>query len=114
MMHDVFLKLFDGRLIFPPISRPRRILECGFGAASWAVEVAESHPNCQVRQHAGRAGRFLSTVHLPNPFDKAKSVVLQFDPLALASASPRGGQQSPKANLVPEAAFAFMVSKSRL
>ena len=49
MMHHVFLQLFDGRLIFPPISRPRRILDCGFGSASWAVDVAETYPNCQVR-----------------------------------------------------------------
>lgn len=47
-MHNVFARLFDGRLIFPPISRERRILECGFGTASWAMEVAELNPNCEV------------------------------------------------------------------
>ena len=61
-MHDVFLRLFDGRLIFPPISRPRRILDCGFGEASWAVDVAETHPNCQVR----RVGRSCLANKLPS------------------------------------------------
>ncbi len=48
-MHDVFARLFDGRLIFPPISRPRRVLDCGFGSANWAMEVAALYPSCEVR-----------------------------------------------------------------
>ncbi|KAJ5215428.1 uncharacterized protein N7498_001835 [Penicillium cinerascens] len=44
----VFQRIFDHRLIFPPIRRLRRILDCGHGSASWAVEVAEQHPDCQV------------------------------------------------------------------
>src|SRR3569833_3022120 len=49
IQHDVFNRLFDGRLFFPPIRRPRRVLECGFGTASWAVDVAEAYQNCEVR-----------------------------------------------------------------
>ncbi|KAK1479414.1 UMTA methyltransferase [Colletotrichum abscissum] len=28
--------------------RPRRVLECGFGAGDWAIDVAQQHPNCEV------------------------------------------------------------------
>ncbi len=48
MMEAVFSRMFDNRLIFPPVLNPRRILECGFGSASWAVKVAEEHPECEV------------------------------------------------------------------
>lgn len=48
LQQRVFNKVFDDRLIFPPIRRPRRILDCGYGAGAWAVEVAEQHPNCEV------------------------------------------------------------------
>jgi ubiquinone/menaquinone biosynthesis C-methylase UbiE len=41
--------VFDNRLIFPPVVRPQRILECGFGAAHWAVDVAEHYPDAEVR-----------------------------------------------------------------
>ncbi|KAJ5666808.1 hypothetical protein N7462_011217 [Penicillium macrosclerotiorum] len=44
----VFQRIFDDRLIFPPIRRLRRVLDCGHGAASWAIEVAEQHPECDV------------------------------------------------------------------
>ncbi|EAQ88176.1 hypothetical protein CHGG_04795 [Chaetomium globosum CBS 148.51] len=36
------------RLIFPPVPRPRRILECGSGSGAWAMEVAEQYPECEV------------------------------------------------------------------
>ncbi|KAJ5780291.1 hypothetical protein N7457_005451 [Penicillium paradoxum] len=45
---QVFQRLFDNRLIFPPIHRLRRVLDCGHGAASWAVDVAEQNPGCEV------------------------------------------------------------------
>ncbi|KAG8167315.1 hypothetical protein KVR01_003004 [Diaporthe batatas] len=49
LFHHVFHILFDKRLIFPgPIPSPRRILDCGFGSATWAIEVADSHPRCEV------------------------------------------------------------------
>ncbi|RAK99202.1 class I SAM-dependent methyltransferase [Aspergillus ibericus CBS 121593] len=48
LQHDVFNEVFDGRLIFPPIPQPRRVLDCGHGAGSWAVEVAEQYPRCEI------------------------------------------------------------------
>lgn len=47
-MHEIFNMMFDNRLIFPPIPRPRRILECGSGSGAWAMEVAEQYPECEV------------------------------------------------------------------
>lgn len=47
-LHGVFNMVFDNRLIFPPIPRPRRILECGSGSGAWAAEVAEQYPECEV------------------------------------------------------------------
>ncbi|OIW32463.1 S-adenosyl-L-methionine-dependent methyltransferase [Coniochaeta ligniaria NRRL 30616] len=47
-MHEVFNRMFDNRLIFPPLPAPRRILDCGFGSASWAIDVAEQFPTCEV------------------------------------------------------------------
>ncbi|KAL6881919.1 S-adenosyl-L-methionine-dependent methyltransferase [Trichoderma longibrachiatum] len=47
-MHTMLRTVFDNRLIFPPVVRPRRILECGFGAAHWAVDVAEQYPDAKV------------------------------------------------------------------
>lgn len=41
--------VFDNRLIFPPVSRPKMILECGFGAGDWSVDVAEQYPDAEVR-----------------------------------------------------------------
>lgn len=46
---QVFQRIFDNRLIFPPIRRLRRVLDCGHGSASWAVDVAEQNPDCEVR-----------------------------------------------------------------
>ncbi|KAI9774595.1 MAG: hypothetical protein M1840_002844 [Geoglossum simile] len=46
-------KAFDGRLIFPPIPEPKKILDCGFGTGSWATEVAEQYPECEVQQVIG-------------------------------------------------------------
>lgn len=50
-MHSVLCRLFDGRLIFPPVNEPKRILDCGFGAGDWALDVARAYPDCEVRQH---------------------------------------------------------------
>lgn len=44
-------KVFDNRLIFPPVSRLKVILECGFGAGDWSVDVAEQYPDAEVRIH---------------------------------------------------------------
>ncbi|KUL83460.1 hypothetical protein ZTR_10930 [Talaromyces verruculosus] len=48
LQHQVFNLVFDNRLIFPPIRNPRRVLDCGYGAGNWALEVAERYPHCQV------------------------------------------------------------------
>ena len=45
--HRIFNLVFDGRLIFPPVTSPKDVLDCGYGAASWAVELAEIYPDCQ-------------------------------------------------------------------
>ncbi|KAL2267536.1 hypothetical protein VTJ83DRAFT_4813 [Remersonia thermophila] len=47
-MHGIFNMMFDNRLLFPPISQPRRILDCGYGCGSWAIDVAEQYPECEV------------------------------------------------------------------
>ncbi|KAJ6262429.1 hypothetical protein Dda_3237 [Drechslerella dactyloides] len=46
--HAVFRRLFDNRLIFPPIEDPKRILDCGYGSAAWAIEAAEKYPEAEV------------------------------------------------------------------
>ncbi|KAL3712368.1 hypothetical protein TMatcc_001067 [Talaromyces marneffei ATCC 18224] len=48
LQQQVFNLVFDNRLIFPPIHNPRRVLDCGYGAGNWALEVAERYPHCQV------------------------------------------------------------------
>ena len=48
VLNNVFNMTFDGRLLFPPLTRPRRILDCGYGTASWAIGVAEENPRCEV------------------------------------------------------------------
>ncbi|EPE10687.1 umta methyltransferase [Ophiostoma piceae UAMH 11346] len=46
--HEAFRSIFDDRLIFPPVRRLRKLLDCGFGSGSWACEVAQQHPECEV------------------------------------------------------------------
>lgn len=48
MMHVVLSIVFESQLLFPPITRPRRILECGFGAGDWAIDVARQYQTCEV------------------------------------------------------------------
>ncbi|RSL93066.1 hypothetical protein CEP52_013480 [Fusarium oligoseptatum] len=48
LMHGVLNRLFDSRLIFPPIRSPRRILDCGCGPGDWAMEVASQYPDAEV------------------------------------------------------------------
>ena len=47
--HRVFNLMFDGKLIFPPLTKVENVLDCGYGSASWAIEVAEEYPDCEVR-----------------------------------------------------------------
>lgn len=46
--HQILHLVFDEKLIFPPVQKLRDVLDCGYGAASWAVEVADSYPECKV------------------------------------------------------------------
>jgi tRNA G46 methylase TrmB len=48
LQQRVFNRVFDDRLIFPPVRHPRKILECGYGSGAWAVEVAEENEDCEV------------------------------------------------------------------
>lgn len=47
-IHRVFQHVFDQRLIFPPVSSPRRILDLGCGSGDWAAAVAEQYANAEV------------------------------------------------------------------
>ncbi|KAL3466323.1 S-adenosyl-L-methionine-dependent methyltransferase [Aspergillus heterothallicus] len=48
LQHRMLSTVFDGRLVFPPIRRLRKVLDCGYGAGSWAIDVAEQNPDCEV------------------------------------------------------------------
>ncbi|OJD18813.1 hypothetical protein AJ78_01220 [Emergomyces pasteurianus Ep9510] len=48
LQHRVLSKVFDNRLVFPPVHSLRRVLDCGYGNGAWAVEVAEQYPACEV------------------------------------------------------------------
>ncbi|POR36202.1 Uncharacterized protein TPAR_03611 [Tolypocladium paradoxum] len=48
LMHSVLSRVFDDRIIFPPVGSPRRILDCGCGAGDWAVDAAGRFPDCEV------------------------------------------------------------------
>ena len=46
--HGVLNLVFDGRLVFPPVARLYDALDLGYGGATWAFELADEHPECQV------------------------------------------------------------------
>ena len=48
IQHQVLSLVFNGKLVFPPIDTTGCILDCGYGAASWAIEVADAYPDCTV------------------------------------------------------------------
>ncbi|KAI9844445.1 MAG: hypothetical protein M1838_002181 [Thelocarpon superellum] len=48
LQHEVFNLVFDHRLIFPPITTPQKILDCGYGSAAWAIDVAEQFPDSEI------------------------------------------------------------------
>ncbi|KAK3398637.1 S-adenosyl-L-methionine-dependent methyltransferase, partial [Sordaria brevicollis] len=79
-IHGLFNLVFDSRLVFPPIPRPRRILDCGSGSASWAIEVAEKHPDCEVIG--------LDIYPYPMPEDLPGNLELQIDDLNNPSTFP--------------------------
>ncbi|KAL4897926.1 S-adenosyl-L-methionine-dependent methyltransferase [Aspergillus ambiguus] len=73
IQHQVLNRVFDNRLIFPPVPRLQRILDCGYGAGSWAVDAAERYPDCEV------TGVDISP-HM-NPGDTPENLWLQVDDL---------------------------------
>lgn len=79
-MHRIFEAMFDNRLIFPPVLRPRRILDCGYGCGSWAIDVAEQYPNCEV------IGIDMYPYPIPNVFPR--NLDLQVDDLNSPSTFP--------------------------
>lgn len=48
MQHNVLHRTFDNRLVFPDMGPIRRVLDCGYGSAAWASEVAEQFPDSEV------------------------------------------------------------------
>ncbi|EEP77590.1 conserved hypothetical protein [Uncinocarpus reesii 1704] len=48
LQHRVLNHVFDHRLIFPPVDRLAKVLDCGYGSGAWAVEVAEQYESCDV------------------------------------------------------------------
>jgi len=46
--HQVFHLLFDERLYFPPLTNPRRVLDCGYGQGTWTVAMAEAYEQSEV------------------------------------------------------------------
>ena len=49
LQHRALQMVFEGRLIFPPVAHPIKVLDCGCGSAAWATEVAETFPDSEVR-----------------------------------------------------------------
>ncbi|KAL4916958.1 S-adenosyl-L-methionine-dependent methyltransferase [Aspergillus aurantiobrunneus] len=73
LQHRIFSRVFDNRLVFPPISRLRRVLDCGYGTGSWAIDVAEQNPECEVIG--------VDIYPLMNPDDTPENLWLQVDDL---------------------------------
>ena len=46
--HELFLKLFDGKLFQAPIQNPQRVLDIGTGIGIWATDFADQHPESEV------------------------------------------------------------------
>lgn len=49
LSHHLWLLCLGGRLYFAPIEHPEAILDLGTGTGTWAIEVAEQHPEASVR-----------------------------------------------------------------
>jgi SAM-dependent methyltransferase len=48
MVHEAFLKFFNGSLTTIPLHSPRRILDVGTGTGDWAIGMAEQFPQAEV------------------------------------------------------------------
>ncbi|KAL4957131.1 S-adenosyl-L-methionine-dependent methyltransferase [Aspergillus filifer] len=73
LQHRIFSRVFDHRLVFPPISRMRRVLDCGYGTGSWAIDVADQNPDCEVIG--------VDIYPFMNPDDTPENLWLQVDDL---------------------------------
>ena len=45
---DIVNMEFRNRLFLEHVPNPRRVLDCGYGQAHWAIKVAEQYPDCDV------------------------------------------------------------------
>jgi trans-aconitate methyltransferase len=61
MANRVFHRVFDNRLIFPPVTSPRNILDLGCGGGDWAMQVSEQYPDASVSRT-----RLSTPVHVAN------------------------------------------------
>ncbi|KAK0650642.1 Secondary metabolism regulator laeA [Lasiodiplodia hormozganensis] len=46
--HQILQYLFEGRLFFPPIQHPKKVLDCGYGRGNWALEMAQTYPDSEI------------------------------------------------------------------
>lgn len=46
---DLVLRDLPEPLFIAPVREPTRVLDCGYGSGAWAVQVAESYPDCEVK-----------------------------------------------------------------
>ncbi|KAI2635243.1 S-adenosyl-L-methionine-dependent methyltransferase [Xylaria nigripes] len=77
IQHGVLTMMFDNRSIFPPITAPKRVLDCGFGTGEWAFHVAWEHPRCEVR------GVDIAPHH-HNPEESLENLYLDIDDLNMS------------------------------
>ncbi|KAI0971721.1 hypothetical protein F4678DRAFT_431657 [Xylaria arbuscula] len=48
LLNQVYLKVFDGELTTVPLESPTAILDIGTAVGEWAIDMAETYPECEV------------------------------------------------------------------
>ena len=48
LLNQVYLKVFDGELTTVPLECPTAILDIGTAVGEWAIDMAETYPDCEV------------------------------------------------------------------
>ncbi|KAI3336750.1 S-adenosyl-L-methionine-dependent methyltransferase [Xylariaceae sp. AK1471] len=48
LLNQVYLKIFDGELTTVPLECPTHILDIGTAVGEWAIDMAETYPECEV------------------------------------------------------------------
>ncbi|KAI1423784.1 hypothetical protein F5Y12DRAFT_506285 [Xylaria sp. FL1777] len=48
LLNQVYLKIFDGELTTVPLECPTAILDIGTAVGEWAIDMAETYPECEV------------------------------------------------------------------